>query len=159
MKSKFIFHHDHYYHTLKSQIGSGIPVFHGARQRGGGIGSVLGGIAKYALPLLAKFVFPHAKNAVTNTVSDIAQNGTTVKQALKTNSAKFLKDVGSGVVNHFLHNQTGSGLTRKRVGNLQSLNSRQTKIVKTAIPTQHSKRSKQSNVRKKKQRTRLDIFS
>ena len=160
MKPKFIFHHDHYYHTLKSQIGSGIPVFHGVRQRGGGIGSVLGGIAKYALPLIAKFVLPHAKSAVANTVSDIAQNGLSLKQALKTNGVKFLKDVGSGVANSVLNNQSGSGITRKRVSDLHSLNSSRTKLIKTVIPPYRKKQSQQlSKAKKKKQRTRVDIFS
>ena len=155
-KSKYIFHHDHYYHTLKSQIGNGIPVFHGVRQRGGGIGSVLGGIAKYALPLIAKYILPHAKSAVASTVSDIAQNGLTVKQALKSNGLKFLKKVGSGVVNSVLNNQSGSGIVRKRAGR-QSFNHRGTQLLKTSKISRKPKKCGKS--KKAKQRTRADIFS
>jgi len=156
MKSKYIFHHDNYYHTLKSQVGNGIPVFHGVRQRGGGIGSVLGGIAKYALPLIAKYVLPHAKSAVADTFSDLTKNGLSVKQALKSNGLQFLKNVGSGVVSSVLSKQSGNGLVRKstkpanfapRSSLLKTLLKKKTRIKKRGVS------------KKTRKRTRADIFS
>lgn len=114
MKQKYIFHHDHYYHTLKEQGGEGIPVFHGVRQRGGGIGSVLGGIAKYALPLFMKYVFPHARDAAISTISDVAVNKESVKSSLKKNGIGFLKKVGTEILNTTNNTQSGKGINRKR---------------------------------------------
>lgn len=114
MKQKYIFHHDHYYHTLKGQGGEGIPVYHGVRQRGGGIGSVLGGIAKYALPLLMKYVFPHARNAALSTISDVAVNKESIKNSLKKNGIGFLKNVGAEVLNSVSNSQSGSGVQHRR---------------------------------------------
>lgn len=156
MRQKYIFHHDHYYHTLKDQIGNGIPVFHGVRQRGGGIGSVLGGIAKYALPLLMKWVMPHAKKAALSTVADVAKGGKSLKSSLKRNGLALLKDVGTDVLNSVRNKQIGKGL-----GSRQKKNRIKKKAASKPKPkSKASKTSKRKATAKKNsaKRTRLDIF-
>ena len=158
MRQKYIFHHDHYYHTLKGQIGAGIPVFHGVRQRGGGIGSILGGIAKYALPLLMKYVFPHAKEAALRTLSDVAVGGQSVKGALKKNSVGFLKNVGGDVLSSATAKlQTGKGIRKVT----KSTTSCKPKTVKKKKNTQTATKRKLPTTKKGvvAKRTRLDIFS
>jgi len=146
MRSKYIFHNDHYYHTIKSQAGHGIPVFHGAHQRGEGLGDVLGGIARYALPLISKYIFPHAASTLASTISDVTNNGYSVKQALKKNSLNLVKNVAGTVVENI---QKGKGIRRKK---------QKTKPRK--VPKQGKKQSVKSkqNPRKKRVRSKLDIF-
>jgi len=105
MKRIHIFDHEAYHKTLKHQIGSGLPVFAGYRQQGGGLGSIVGLIGRYVLPLFAKHVIPHAKSAVFNTLSDVAK-GKTIGDALHANSTSLLKNVGDSL----LDRQTGRGL-------------------------------------------------
>lgn len=53
---------DPYTNYYLEQAGGGFPVFVGARtQRGHGIGSILGGIARTVFPLIAKKVVPIVK--------------------------------------------------------------------------------------------------
>jgi len=131
MGQKYIFHHDHYYHTLKDQIGHGIPVFHGVKQRGSGLGSVLGSIAKYAIPLILRYVVPHAKTAAIRTLSDVATNRRTLKDSLKTSGIGFLHDVGTDLLNNpNTESQSGKGIVRRRKRVVQKLTS-VTQIAKT----------------------------
>jgi hypothetical protein len=97
MKHPYIFHHHHYYHTLKSQIGGGIPFYSGIRQSGGGFGGVLSFFSKYAIPLFSKYILPHAREALVNTVSDVAQNRSNLKQSIKSNSKSFINKVGQNI--------------------------------------------------------------
>lgn len=149
MRQKYIFHHDHYYHTLKSQIGGQIPVFHGVRQRGGGLGSVLGGISKYALPLIMKYVLPHAKEAGLRTISDVVK-GSSVKSALKKNGVGFLKNVGGELIRSTLN----SSKTQRGKGVRVTSKKRKTK--------EKAKKGKKRKANPKKvpaKRSRKDIFS
>jgi len=168
MKHRYIFNHDHYYHTLKGQIGEGVPVFHGVKQRGGGLGSVLGSIAKYAFPLIQRYILPHAKSAALSTLADISTGGHTVKQALRKNGVGFLKNVGGQLLNS-TDNQTGHGLTRqtnKRKSKSYSVKKRivKKKSKQTRKGKKRQKKSKTSFTRKplkknKSPRSRLDVFS
>lgn len=62
---------DHY----RNQVGNALPGFRGTRmQYGNGIGSILGAIARRAIPLLktgAKIIAPHLKKAARNIATDI----------------------------------------------------------------------------------------
>ena len=116
MKHPYIFHHHHYYHTLKSQIGGGYPIYSGTRQRGGGIGGILGFFSKYALPLISKYIIPHAKEAVFRTASDVAKNKSSFKEALKTNTQNLAKNIGKDI----FHNLTQTGKDFKRKGSIRS---------------------------------------
>lgn len=114
MKSRYIFHTDNYYNTLKNQIGQGIPVFHGGRQRGGGLGSVLGFISKYALPLIKKYIIPHIKNAAISSVHDVVGDGLSIKSSLKNRGKQFIKNVGISAANSIVSKQTGGGKRRSK---------------------------------------------
>ena len=109
MKQVHVFHHVDYHNTLHQQIGHGIPVFTGYRQKGGGLGSILGFLGRYAIPLLKKYVLPHAKTAVFKTISDVG-NGQSVKEAIKSNATAMLKNVGQSITSP----QSGAGLVRKK---------------------------------------------
>lgn len=108
MRSKYIFHNDNYYHTLRNQIGQGMPVFHGSRQRGGGLGSVFGVLAKYALPIL-KYIAPFASRAGASVLEDVALKRSSIKDSLKTHGKSFLKSIGSSLIKK----QFGGGIKRK----------------------------------------------
>jgi hypothetical protein len=71
MKHIHVFDHSEYHRALEHQIGSGIPVFNGYRQKGGGLGAILGMIGKYAIPLFKKYVLPHAADALRNTGKEV----------------------------------------------------------------------------------------
>jgi hypothetical protein len=158
MKQRYIFHHDHYYHTLKRQIGEGVPVFHGVRQRGGGLGSVLGSIAKYAIPLIQRYIIPHAKTAAFSTFTDLASGSHSIKQALKKNSLGFLKNVGQDIAKTANSSgQTGSGLSRKRKRGKSQTTGKKRKTTKK--PRKIPKTKKRKSKAKKQARSRLDIFS
>ena len=161
MRQRYTFQHDHYYNTLKEQIGQGIPVFHGVRQRGRGLGSVLGGFAKYALPLLMKWVLPHAKQAALKTVSDIAGGRHSVKSALKHNSIGFLKDVGENIIHSVVTKtkQTGKGVKKRTYTRTKSTN--KPKKARVARKPVVNKRKRKATPKRKptaSKRSRLDIF-
>ena len=162
MKHRYIFNHDHYYHTLKGQIGEGLPVFHGVRQRGGGLGSVIGSIAKYAIPLIQRYILPHAKSAALSTLADVTSGGQSIKQALKRNGVGFLRNVGGDILSTAKNsNQTGRGLnrgvSRKRRVSTVIKKSTPRKRIKKKSP--NKKRTKPAKKKQKKARSRLDIFS
>jgi hypothetical protein len=82
------------YHPIQS---GGTSPFYQAnlrRQRGSGIGGILGTIARTVMPFLAKYVFPSAKTFVRKTAGDIF-SGRNVKETLKEHGIDALKDVGS----------------------------------------------------------------
>lgn len=107
MKSAYIFHHHHYYHALKQQIGKGIPIYTGNRQRGGGLGGILGFLTKYAIPIASKYILPHAKSAILRTASDVIQDRSNLKKSLKQNTKTLVKNIGHQVFNKLT--QEGSG--------------------------------------------------
>lgn len=112
MKHVHIFNHDDYHTTLKHQIGNGIPVFSGVRQQGGGLGGVLGFLSRYAVPLIKRYIFPHAKKAVLNTAVDLMQGGSPLKSTLKRNVKSFANDVTSDVLTRIT--QKGKGIKSQR---------------------------------------------
>ena len=145
MKKVHIFNHDMYHHTLKHQIGSGIPVFSGIRQRGGGLGGVLGFVGRYAIPLLSKYVIPHVRKALIGTAVDLITNNP-IKKTVKQNIRSLAKNVGSDIVQN-IGVQKGKGITRKNKNQLSTTIS--TKQVPSKKPKTVSK-SKKKNVQKKK---------
>lgn len=116
MKEKYIFKDDFYYNTLKQQLGAGvsIPVFHGVSQRGRGLGAVFGTIAKYAIPIISRYILPHAKSAAINTISDVVSNRKSLKNSLKSNSIGFLKNVESDILSNTFSNQAGQGIKKQK---------------------------------------------
>lgn len=112
MKTAYIFDHKDYFHALQPQIGGGFAVYAGTRQRGGGLGGVLGALVKYGIPIAKKYILPHAKDAFLRTVADITSDRSSAKESVKNNSKRLIKDIGSSIVSKLV--QDGSGLSRKR---------------------------------------------
>jgi hypothetical protein len=156
MKHVHIFNHHYYHQTLHEQVGKGIPVFTGYRQKGGGLGSILGFIGKYAIPLINKYVLPHAKTALVNTVSDLG-SGKTLKQSLKSNSVKLLQNVGNEIVKR----QIGNGLGSKKIKlspKIKSVHCKKPEL--SHLPFKKSKTKKQAPKPKpkRKPKSKRDIF-
>jgi hypothetical protein len=86
------------------------------RQRGAGLGSIFGSIARrlipfarnFLLPAAEKYVLPHAKEAVKNIAGDIL-SGKNVKQSFKEHGKTAIKGIGNKILS-----QSGSGRKRKR---------------------------------------------
>lgn len=79
------------YHYLKPQRGG--SVFKGTlRQRGKGLGGLLGSIAKTAFPIFKKFVLPHVKKGLISTAGDVIA-GKNVKQSIKKRGKKTGKNI------------------------------------------------------------------
>ena len=85
MMKPYIHNPNVYRHHFQNQVGRALPGFKGARtQRGHGLGSLFGALARKAIPLLsagAKLVAPHLKHAVKGIAKDVtgkvAQEATT----------------------------------------------------------------------------------
>ena len=105
MKHVHIFDHQAYHDALNQQIGGGIPVFHGIKQRGDGLGAILGFLGKYAIPIFRNHILPHATTAITNVANDV-MNGVPIKTSLKQNAAYVIKNAARSVID----NQSGKGL-------------------------------------------------
>lgn len=102
-----IFDHRDYYNTLSGHITHGVPVYHAYKQRGGGaFSSIIRMVSKYAIPLLKRYILPHARNSLISTVQDLSTGTSTVKSSLKKNSKNLLNNVAGDIINSA---QTGSG--------------------------------------------------
>lgn len=86
------------------------------RQRGAGLGAVLGSIARKLIPIAKnilwpaakKYVLPHASIAAKQLASDVF-SGRNVKESLKHRGSDALKGIGDSILT-----QSGSGRKRKR---------------------------------------------
>ncbi|OXA37466.1 hypothetical protein Fcan01_27759 [Folsomia candida] len=113
MKNNLNISEERYLRALQKQLRSGLVGFRGVRrQRGGGFGSILFNLGKYAIPIFEKYVLPHAKDAVKNIMNDVRQ-GVPIKSAVKSNARKALKEVGKTLIKNTLQ-QGGRGLTSRR---------------------------------------------
>jgi len=110
------------------------------RQRGAGLGSVLGAIARTLIPLAKnilwpaakKYVIPHAKEAAKHFAGDVL-TGRNVKESFKEHSKGALKGIGTQITS-----QSGTG-RRKR-------------------STKSRKRKAVVKIRKKHVKKRLTLF-
>jgi hypothetical protein len=124
------------FNSLKVQRGSGVIIFKGVRrQRGGGFGSVLLSIARYAIPVIKKYLLPHAKQAVSNIISDV-ERGESIKTAVKRNAKQAIRTAGAHLVKSSVL-QTGEGIRSRS-------NPRKRKAEKNKISVS-SKKSKKNN--------------
>ena len=107
------------------QSGSGVPVFAGSRgQRGHGLGSLLSGFFRSALPMLKRGLATFGKHAL-KTGLEIANDvveGESVKEAAKRRVPEGIKRFATA--ENFI-NQSGSG--RKRIRRKKSNNRKKTK--------------------------------
>lgn len=65
---------------------------YGHISKGYGLGSFFLNLTRRALPLIKKYILPHATTALTDTISDIAQ-GKNVKQSFKQHTIKAGKNI------------------------------------------------------------------
>lgn len=87
------------------------------RQRGAGLGSILGSIARRLIPIAKnilwpaakKYVLPHAAKAAKQVAGDII-SGRNVKESIKDHGKEALKGIGEQIIN-----QSGSGRKRRRI--------------------------------------------
>ena len=98
--------YDNYY---SQQVGSGLPVYGGVSvQRGHGLGSILGGLFRGALPILkgvGKAVGKQLIKSGLNVANDVVA-GRNLKNSLKRRAREGASSL--------LANQSGSGLKRRR---------------------------------------------
>jgi len=116
--------YDNYYNN---QVGNGLPVFYGGKNyRGGGIGNLLAGLGRIALPLLktgGKALLKESVNSGVNVIKDVL-SGQSVASSLKTRS----KEAGKRLFERALGRTTGTSPTKKKRINPQSrINPRQKK--------------------------------
>lgn len=67
---------------------------------------------KYGIPIAKRYIWPHAKDALIRTASDIIEERGPAREVLKNNSKAFIKNIGSSIATKLV--QEGSGLGRKR---------------------------------------------
>lgn len=85
------------------------------RQRGAGLGSVLGAIARRLIPIAKnilwpaakKYVLPHAAHAAKQIAGDVL-TGRNVKESLKEHGKGALKEIGKEITS-----QSGSGRSKR----------------------------------------------
>ena len=103
------------------QSGREMPVFRRSRyQRGHGLGNVLSGLKRVAVPLLkrgAQFLLPRLFKTGREIVSDVA-SGSKIKDALKARVPGAAKEAARDAINeaaqHFL-SQSGSGFRKRSI--------------------------------------------
>ncbi len=87
------------------------------RQRGAGLGSILGSLARRLIPIAKnilwpaakKYVLPHAASAAKQFAGDVL-SGRNVKESIKDHGKQALKGIGEQIIN-----QSGSGRKRRSI--------------------------------------------
>ena len=140
MRNRFVSHPGHYVDHYTRQLGRGHPVFRGApTQKGFGLGNILGGLFRTAMPLITQGAKTLGRQAL-RTGLGIAQDAMEGKN-VKTAARSRLK-------------QTGRRLTRRAV---QNVDSRLTRPARQGIKRKHNRRRATSTSGKRTRRS-LDIF-
>jgi len=87
------------------QVGRGMPVYSGAlRQKGHGLGNVIGGLFRHILPFLGRAAVSTGSNIVGDLIS-----GKRMRETMKTRIPEGIKSLASSVVN-----QSGSGYRKRK---------------------------------------------
>jgi len=90
---------------VNQQVGRGMPIYSGAlRQKGHGLGNVIGGLLRHILPFLGRA----ALSTGTNVVGDLI-SGRKLKETMSARIPEGIKSLASSVVN-----QSGSGLRKRK---------------------------------------------
>ncbi len=140
MRSHFVSHPGHYVDHYTRQLGRGYPVFRGApTQKGYGLGNILGGLFRTAMPLIKQGAKTFGRQAV-RTGLGIAQDALEGKN-VKSSAQSRLK-------------QTGRRMTRRAI---QNVDSRLTVPARRAIKRKHNRKRVTSTSGKRARRS-LDIF-
>lgn len=157
MKTVHVFDIADYHHALgPTNMHDGIYY----RQKGGGVGGVFGAMKRYSIPIVQKYLVPHFREAVVNTVKDVALRGSSVGGALKNNTKKFLGGLGEDIYKNIV--QRGRGISRKRTKSRKCTSSKKnSRVVKAKAKRVYKKKPvKRKPVKKKsQQKSKLDIFS
>ena len=133
-----------------SQYGLGMNVFHGSRiQRGYGLGSILGGLFRKALPYLwkgAKYAGKTALRTGANVANDVI-DGQNIRASIKARSAQAGKRIANNVTDSILSKvgvQAGRGRKRSVKRGVRKYNITSSKATKRSTSRKPSKRGKQS---------------
>ena len=102
MRGRFVPHPKHYEDYYTRQVGRGFPVFQGPRnQRGFGLGGILGGLLKSAMPLIKQGAKTLGRQAIRTGV-DIAKDALS-GQDLKTAAKSRIKRAGRDLTQRAIH--------------------------------------------------------
>jgi len=105
MKCAYKPNHQLYQDYYLNQVGRGLPVYRGfGGQRGGGFGSVLGGLLRSTVPLLkagGKHLLKQVAQTGLNVLGDVG-NGENIKTSLK----RRAKEGGASLVKRAIGNPT-----------------------------------------------------
>lgn len=117
---------------------------------------------RYSVPVIKRYIVPHAKKAAYNTYRDIMK-GSDIRSTLQRNSLGLVQDIGNDVIENL--KQKGRGIRRKRI----SVKSSPVKKSRTKLSSRTKRKPKkpQSKPRqlKKKRKSKSspiskrDIFS
>ena len=112
----------------RAQSGSGVPIFHGYRgQRGHGLGSILSGFFRSAMPILRRGLSFFGKEALrtgAKIATDVA-DGQSLGDSAKRRVSERINEVIPGLIN-----QSGSGKQRRRIRSKRVTFKRQKKTKK-----------------------------
>ena len=101
------------------QSGSGLPVFQGSRgQRGHGIGSVLSGLFRSAVPMLKRGLATFGKQALKSgleILGDVTEGKSFKDSARDRIVPAILPTIKQFATDEFLNTQSGSGKRRRRI--------------------------------------------
>lgn len=103
MKVKYIPNSRVYYDYFNHQVGHGFPIFIGGSQRGNGLGSVLSGLFRSAIPLLKKGGKALLKEGLASGVN-IANNvldGQSFGKAFQKETKRAGKNIMKRAIGHF----------------------------------------------------------
>jgi hypothetical protein len=101
------------YEEYYQQQGRGVPVFQGSRgQRGHGIGSVLGGLFRQAMPMIKTGLASLGKQAL-RTGMQIASDWAGGRDIGEAAQSRFKEGIKTLATSYTDSNQTGSGRRRK----------------------------------------------
>ncbi len=128
------------------QVGQGIPVFEGTNlQRGYGLGGILGGLLRSAVPLLKQGVKSLGKQAL-KTGMNIAQDAL-AGQSIKTSAKRRLKETGANLGRQAVRKMSGGGIKRRRRNsNRQNTIKRKRKQGTRVISRQRKRRRRSSDI-------------
>ena len=124
---------DQYETYYLTQSGNGLPVFQGSiGQRGHGLGSMLSGLFRRALPMIKSGLASLGKHALKTGLeiaNDVA-DGSTFKDSAK---ARVLPGIKRFAQSDIFSNQSGSGKRRRKRGSRKRVSNRKVKRIKRDI--------------------------
>lgn len=90
-------------------------------QQGAGFGNFAANVKRYSIPIIKRYILPHAKEAARNTYNDV-MNGSSIRQAIEKNSIGFLHDATNDITNDIFEKmkQKGSGIRKRNISHLSA---------------------------------------